>query len=342
MASLVNSLVGPQSQAPDKPTAWNVEAPPAHQGLSLWQAILAEPGRIARGVGSALALPGDVYAGRTQVDDPATGMPSAEVIDRAASLAGLLMPQDAALTPETVPDALAGLRRTPPQLPMDAASVAARQQTMGFDPATTYYHGTTAPDFDAFQPSDLGIHFGTAGQANHRLLIKAADTGKPDLAGARIVPAKIAANNPLPMNDVGQWRDPWAVAKALKQAPDFQPMEVNRALLAWTPKGQLANLRGLIQSKGYDSVVYPNQYELDVPPDAANPNAFSVGLPGGSDLVRNSYIVFDPAQVRSPYAEFNPDAAASPYILGAGGVPVGVAGGANNTPAQTGLFGLGQ
>ena len=76
--------------APTVPADNGISVPPSGFSWSKVPGAIAQiPGQIIGGIKSALALPGDVYAGRTQVNDPATDMPTNEVMDRAAGLAGL-------------------------------------------------------------------------------------------------------------------------------------------------------------------------------------------------------------------------------------------------------------
>jgi hypothetical protein len=62
------------------------------------------------------------------------------------------------------------------------------------------YHGTTA-DFDSFDPSrtrDIGMHFGTQGQANKAVQSFMGDTRD----GANVIPVKLRLHNPLRVPDM--------------------------------------------------------------------------------------------------------------------------------------------
>jgi hypothetical protein len=69
---------------------------------------------------SAAALPGDVYAGRAAVNDPVTGMPTADVMDRAAGLAGLVGTGGMGIEPEMGVGPRVALRST--RQPIDGTS----------------------------------------------------------------------------------------------------------------------------------------------------------------------------------------------------------------------------
>src|SRR5665213_3036346 len=87
MASLADALVGqPQGPPPSNGFSWD----------KVPGAIAQIPGQIANFLLNTAALPGDVYAGRTQVMDPETGYPTPEVIQRAANLGGAVYTDAAA------------------------------------------------------------------------------------------------------------------------------------------------------------------------------------------------------------------------------------------------------
>lgn len=117
-------------------------------------------------------------------------------------------------------------------------------------------------DFEAFRaPSyDIGMHFGTAGQANDRLAFKRAQF--PTLLGpARSIPVYLSIKNPLRMHkDVGDWNG-FNVGSALKKMPEFagDVDEIDRIMNA---RGATAAIRDFLQRKGYDGVVYKNKGEI--------------------------------------------------------------------------------
>ena len=127
------------------------------------------------------------------------------------------------------------------------------------------YHSSIAV-FDKFKRklSDLGIHFGTAEQAMDRFQLKMDnDPYGPDLRAVRhnTIPVYLSIKNPLRLTDVGQF-NAQNLPLAMKRA-GFEPRDIEDALKSrrFSPTGQLAGLRDLIESKGYDGVVYKNTGE---------------------------------------------------------------------------------
>lgn len=116
------------------------------------------------------------------------------------------------------------------------------------------YHGTLAGGFERFRrrPVDIGLHFGTVGQANDILKQRAHHKGSSD--GATVVPVFLSIQKPLRLPDLGRWtRD--NVGNALARLEEFR---YDRPF----SKG-LVELRALLRSKGYDGIVYKNTGESD-------------------------------------------------------------------------------
>ncbi len=172
------------------------------------------------------------------------------------------------------------------------------------------YHGTTAREgvrtgrgpiavhemfppiqsaFTVFQPGreDIGIHFGTREQADY---IRA---GRDD---AIIYPVYVRLKNPLRVYDSGEWH-PTTLAHRLE---DYWPRpkidneirgsrilstdEVTRVDMAGDRhgnEGARVELVHILKRHGYDGIVYQNLYEGNKKDD--------------------SYIVFDPTQIKSAY-----------------------------------------
>ena len=153
-------------------------------------------------------------------------------------------------------------------------------QRLGFN--VRAFHGTKTPKiFEEFRlPEDeLGIHFGTPKAAQDRIgdLWNTQDTN-------RVYPAMLRANNPLKMRDRGTWTVDRILPELKKRG--FSNEEINAALRQAGRVGpEIQGLRDLINSKGYDSVVYKNNVE---------------------DTGHKSYIIMDPARIRSPFAKFDP------------------------------------
>lgn len=112
----------------------------------------------------------------------------------------------------------------------------------------------TQKDFDAFKVSsvDIGAHFGTAAQALDRR----------DVFGAQTIPVYLRINNPLRVPDMGRWK-----------AERLRKMLHSADLIEWvdgkwaTPDGKpvavetIPQIRKLIESMGYDGLVYLNEWE---------------------------------------------------------------------------------
>ena len=173
----------------------------------------------------------------------------------------------------------------------------------------TLYHGTRAQDLTHIDPDklDLGLHVGTSEQAANRLL----DLGPyrsnrsrgvyPE--GANILPLRVRANNPLEMEDMGEWMYSPEILHALNRHPAFtneadkikiqsmlQKVGDNSFSNSYrTPEGTnrelLDEINSMIQDKGYDSIKYLNEAENAIP-------ARGGGLESADPY---SYIILDPA-----------------------------------------------
>lgn len=214
------------------------------------------------------------------------------------------------------------------ELPMDEASRMQRAREMGF--GEELYHGTVA-DIDEFEVSDLGVHLGTQDAANVRLSDKEAtrlgvsryktrnqNFGK----NANVLPVRTSVQNPLRMDDAGEWRDPSSVITELRKSElmsknpklheHFLDMQDEADKLhesyasgdlgseGWyeSPEASemLNEIREMIEAEGYDSIKYTNFIE------SRGKNADSI-------------IVFNPKNIRSRHAKFDPAKKDSAKIL---------------------------
>lgn len=238
-------------------------------------------------------------------------------------------------------------------LDMSAEARMARAAEQGY--TRDVYHGTQAPDdFTSWKRrrNDIGIHVGTAGQASDRISYMA-EHGRP-ADGSRVMPLKANIKNPLRLPDLGAWGSE-NVAWKLEEL--FGKDAVRNALRGvGNEAGKTAALRDLIRSKGYDGIVYKNtgesggpltaQYRADR--DAAlnelrasqrargkSENAFDREDQATPEYQRysraaerdsayreetgeDSFIAFDPAQLRSTVAAFDPKNRGKNMILGSG------------------------
>lgn len=182
------------------------------------------------------------------------------------------------------------------------------------------YHGTQAPDFEAFDPaqSDLGSHFGTGTQAA-AFTKEAADItveqGKApflDHVTPRTIPVYLNMKNPLRLQDFGAFTGSEVIPQLLDKGLVKEDLIVNEdpeLTLAEIDYGELDNaaLIEIIQRAGYDGVVYLNRREgLPVSQtfnnnqlDSMTDEQVKINYPIADD----SYIAFKPEQIKSVFAQ---------------------------------------
>lgn len=119
------------------------------------------------------------------------------------------------------------------------------------------YHSTVA-DFDAFKtrPGDVGMHFGTAGQAEDRYNLKIEnDPYGPGLRGVQhsTMPVYLSIKNPLRLPDLGAW-DADNMRSGLWEALPHDRKAI-RGLRT------VAQVRSFLHALGYDGIVYANTGE---------------------------------------------------------------------------------
>lgn len=186
---------------------------------------------------------------------------------------------------------------------LDMSQAGRRQRGIdqGYDMDRVLYHGTI-DDFEAFDPqkseAKFGVHVGTSRAAGDRARAKGEmEAGRRNnwqkggnadpLTNQQVIPIVAKFKKPLRLPDLGAWT-PSSVANAIAKQYGIRPAS-NRP----------ADVMNAIRKAGYDSIVYKN-----------------VSEGRGSD----SYIIFDPAEIRSVNAVFDPDNAASPVLTaGSGG-----------------------
>jgi SAM-dependent methyltransferase/ribosomal protein S18 acetylase RimI-like enzyme len=121
------------------------------------------------------------------------------------------------------------------------------------------FHGTNA-DFDRFKKksNDVGMHFGTAEQANDRLEFLASRRGE---TGQNVKPVFLRIKNPLRMEDNGTWNADTMKSSLLRMFPsdkDRIGSLYSNFNGIQTPK----DIREFLMSKGYDGIVYKNTGEV--------------------------------------------------------------------------------
>ncbi len=195
---------------------------------------------------------------------------------------------------------LAGLKKA---LDMSTAARMKRAKDQGF--IVDAYHGTMrhANDMDGIDEfkldaygDRLGVHVGTKRAANDRIDHMVGPSDRDwDMAAERgeapyIMPLKVKAQKPLRLPDLGYW-EPNKVASELERKGVSLP---EPKTFQGSPYYTNDQLRQGIKDAGYDSIIYRNNVE---------------GV--GSD----SYIILDPANVRSTNAEFDTEKIGSPNLL---------------------------
>lgn len=241
-------------------------------------------------------------------------------------------------------------------LPMDEASRMARAADQGY--TMDAYHATNS-DFDHFKrkQNDVGMHFGTVGQADDRLQYLI-DRGVRDVEGARTIPAKLKLKNPLRLDDLGFWGSDnlhYAMKSLTHEGGGrFRPEDVTAAYRSSrSESGRIAALRDLAEKNGYDGIVYRNTGEtaggaelskianqkhtemMDAlgktaghgysisaeeakhPAYKAYEEADAKATAHRKTNAEDSYIAFRPNQVRSRFAAFDPANKDSGFLLGA-------------------------
>jgi len=192
-------------------------------------------------------------------------------------------------------------------------SKATRRQEMGFGPET-YYHGTRA-DFDEFN-DDIWPHVGTQEQATRRLKQTRGMYGREHGMDApqpeQIMPVNIRAKNPLTVDDVGNWEDPWLIADELKRL-NFRDGKYTQSLIEiMNPDDDMVEhfgregmnqknmnrLRIILENEGYDSIKYVNTGESSI-----------------EDAVDTSMILLRNNQLRDTRAKFDPAFAHSGNLM---------------------------
>jgi len=127
------------------------------------------------------------------------------------------------------------------------------------------YHTTSSPvDFESFKRrlGDVGIHFGTAGQAADRADYMRGKDVKNREGAERTIPVYLSIKKPLRLDDLSFWSAD-NLASGLENA-GFSKEEINAALRSSrSANGKLSALRDLIKRKGYDGIVYKNTGEVE-------------------------------------------------------------------------------
>ncbi len=121
------------------------------------------------------------------------------------------------------------------------------------------YHATGSPkDFYAFKRklNDLGMHFGTLGQAEDRMNYM---QEKRPSESWRIIPVYLSIKNPIRLDDHGHWN--W-------ENIEYQIGErvgkdaVKQAIRSvYSANGKTAAIRDLLEARGCDGIVYKNTGE---------------------------------------------------------------------------------
>lgn len=120
------------------------------------------------------------------------------------------------------------------------------------------YHGTSAPHFSRFKrsPRDIGIHFGTIGQAEDRMSY-VTERGR-NSEGLRLIPVFLSIQNPLRTPDSGLFNGD----NLEYTLGDIFGSKVKDQIRRERHAGaKTALCRDIITERGYDGVVYKNEGE---------------------------------------------------------------------------------
>ncbi len=167
-----------------------------------------------------------------------------------------------------------------------------RVRTSGGVPMVVY-HGTGTTGFDAFDTTkgDLGAHFGTSEQASY------AASNRGSAGSPNVMPVYLSIQNPLRLKDTGTFHadgiaDQLAAKGWLSKA---DAKRITKEIDADYTKRKVYDqqMRDLIRKHGHDGVVYKNTTE------------------GAGD----SYIAFDPTQIKSAIGNDGSFDADDPSIL---------------------------
>lgn len=159
------------------------------------------------------------------------------------------------------------------------------------------YHGTLSGDFNIFRTNSAregGAHFGDAKQANARI-DNLAPLLRPEEKPSRIIPVFLRIENPLRLNDEGYWTQSRLAMGALESGV----LTNDEATEVFDGRN---TAQEALRVKGYDGVVYSNGVEGD----------------GG-----DSWIAFEPTQIKSAIANNGQYDIANPDIRYSLNAPIG-------------------
>lgn len=196
-------------------------------------------------------------------------------------------------------------------LDMSQEARMARAREMGFDTETVYYHATTGDIKELKAPvQDIGFHVGTVAQANNRNAVSSENIG--ELQGA-VIPVYVRGQKFLRMFDHTSW-EPNTLARSLeREGITISPERMQ--LIDWNGDLKTEMTRPAIvaelKAQGYDGIVYKNIWEGDGP--RVDPNDMSTIIE--PDAQEDSYVIFDPSNIRSVNAAFDPAQSDSSNLL---------------------------
>jgi GNAT superfamily N-acetyltransferase len=158
------------------------------------------------------------------------------------------------------------------------------------------FHGTPHGDMEKFQVGggrrggmeSFGFHFGPSDAANKRIMPTfERSEWERNKYNWTVMPVYLSIKNPLRMGDVGDWENVNKVCMWLVRDGIITSDEHEQVQEPVTHQAQINALKKMLQSKGYDGIVYKNDHE------------------GGGD----SWIAFNPTQIKSAIGNsgaFNP------------------------------------
>lgn len=180
------------------------------------------------------------------------------------------------------------------------------------------YHGTWRGDFDAFDTarSELGSHFGTIEQASE-IVEQFIAVKQKQAHGVHVYPTYLSIKKPLRLIDRGSF-DLRDIADQLREQ-GFSPKIHNRLWHFNATRKDNTKAQAALKAAGYDGVVYLNRREaIDGPMDDGGfalldqltDEEFLARYPDAKD----SWVAFDPGQVKSAVANEGQYDPANPNI----------------------------
>lgn len=218
---------------------------------------------------------------------------------------------------------------------LDATYGPAYDQYMegAYDPSPMYHAGDPYWEFMDPREAELGLHIGTRPQAGTIFLGQGGHKGN---VNTTVRPIRTNIKTPLRLKDAGNFRGEVILEHQLQNTGMFSPEEFDMIVRRGeTPDGGYNHrhidefVRNRIKEHGFDGIVYQNRVE-GLNSQAFNKNPVGkTGADGPSDTdfwlqglgSSDSYIIFDPRNVKQPNRNSVWDRASKNILKSQGGMP---------------------